>query len=192
MLSISDIKPDGNQKLQDPTITKRFYHTSSEGLVWLDRKGNPILLSCVLDMHIEEVDPSELWNSIQTQSKVHKQNSTALGNGLTNSTTIDANAPILTTPTSPIMEHHVEVSHPEGSHMATVKDLLEDPQIQPGMMQSTLSVVTSPFIPSKLPCTRDNNPMVHTNIPIGSTPNVETPNVNRELSTYKRRDWLWK
>ena len=104
-----------------------FYHTSSEGLVWLDRKGNPIPVSCRLDMHVEAMDPSELWNSVQTQSKVHKQNLPALGNGPTNNTSIDANAPILTTPTSPTMEHHVEVSHPEGSSMGTVKDFLEDP-----------------------------------------------------------------
>ena len=117
-----------------PHNYQQFYHTSSEGLVWLDRKGNPISLSCMLDMHIEAMDPSELWNSTQTWSKVHKQNSTALGNGPTNSTTIDANAPILTTFTSPIMEHHIQVSHLEGSSMATVTDLLEDPQIQPEMM----------------------------------------------------------
>ena len=114
-------------KITGPQDYQRFYHTSSEGLVWLDRKDNPIHLLHLLDMHMEAIDPSELWNSIQTQSKVHKQNLTALGNGPTNNTTVDANAPIITTPTSPIMEHHVEVSHPEGSSMVTVKDLLEDP-----------------------------------------------------------------
>ena len=75
--------------------------------------------------------------------------------------------------------------------MATVKDFLEEPQIQPGMMQSMLSVVTSLFTPSKLPSTGDNNPVVPTNILVGSqggsSPNVETPDVNRELSTYKER-----
>ena len=161
-----------------------FYHTSSEVLVCLDRNGNPIPLSHMLNTHVETMDPSELWNSIQTQSKVHRQNLSALGNGPTNSTTIDANASILT---SPILEHHVEVSHPEGSSIATVKDVLEEPQIQPGMMQSTLSVVTSLFTPSKLPSTVDNNPVVPTNIPVGSTPNVETPGMNRELGTYKER-----
>ena len=50
-----------------------FYHTSSEGSVWLNRKGNPIPLSCMLDMYLEAMDPSELWNSIQTWSKVHEQ-----------------------------------------------------------------------------------------------------------------------
>ena len=85
------------------------------------------------------------------------------------------------------MEHHVEVGQPEGSSMATVKDLLEDPQIQPGMMQSTLSAVTSLFTPSKLPSAGDNIPVVTTNLPVGSTPNVETLDMNRELGTYKEQ-----
>ena len=79
------------------------------------------------------------------------------------------------------MEHHVEVGHPEGSSMATVKDLLEDLQMQPGMMQSELNAVTSLFTPSKLPSTGDNNLVVTTNIPLGSTSNVKTSDVNREL-----------
>ena len=49
-----------------------------------------------------------------------------------NSTSIDANAPILMTLTSPIMECNVEVNHPEGSSMATFKDLLEDPKHNEG------------------------------------------------------------
>ena len=47
------------------------------------------------------------------------------------------------------MEHHVEMSQLEGSSLVTVKELLEDPQIQPGMMQSALNAVTSLFTPSK-------------------------------------------
>ena len=150
----------------------QFYHTSSGGLVCLDKKGNPIPLSHMLDMHIEAIDPSELWNFIQTCSKVHKQNLPALGNGPTNNPSIDANMPILMTTTSPIMECHVEISHPEGSSMNTVKDLLEDPKIPPGMMQSTLSVVTSLFMSSKLPSAGDNIPVVTTSMSVGSTPNV--------------------
>ena len=109
-----------------------FYHTSSEGLVWLDRKGNPISLSHPLVMHIEAIHPSELWNSIQTWNKVHKQNFIAPGMGLTNTTTVEAKVPILTTPSSPFVEHHDEVRHLEGARIATVKDLLEDPKFNQG------------------------------------------------------------
>ena len=122
-----------------------------------------------------------MWN------KVHKQKFAAPGTGPTNSTTIDAKVPILTTPTSPIMECHEEVQHLENSSIATVKDLLQDPQIQPGMMQSVLSAVTSLFITSKLPYPGDNNPVATINTPVGPTPNVGTNDVHRELSIYKER-----
>ena len=137
-------------QIMGPQDYQKFYHTSSEVLVWLDGKGNPIPLSHMLFVHVEAIDPLEFWNSIQTRRKVHKHNISALGHGPTNSTTIDTNAPLMTTPTSPIMEHHVEVSQPEGLRMTMVKELLEDPQIQVGIMQSTLSVVTSLFTPNKL------------------------------------------
>ena len=57
------------------------------------------------------------------------------------------------------------------------------------MMWSTLSVVTSLFTPSKLtPLDGRNNQVVTSNALVGSTPtNVETTDINRELSTYKDR-----
>ena len=138
-------------------------------------------------MHVETINPSELWNSIEMWNKVHKQNFVAPSTGPTNSTTIDAKVPILTTPTSPIMEHHDEVRLPEGSSIATVKDLLEDPHIQPGMMRSELNVVTSLFTPSKVTFTWDNNQAATNEASIGSTPSMETRDVNRELHDYKDR-----
>ena len=128
-------------KIMGPQDYQKFYHTSSKGLVWLDGNGNPVPLSHMVGVHAQAIQPSELWNSIQMRSKVHRPNITALGHGPTNSTTIDTNAPLMTTPTSPKMEHHVEVSQLEGSSMAIVKGLLEDSHIQPGMMRSTLRVV---------------------------------------------------
>ena len=121
-------------KITGPEDYQKFYHMSSAGLVWLDKKGNPIPLLQPLDMHVETINPSELWNSIEMWNKVHKQTFVAPSTGPTNSTTIDAKVPILTTPTSPIMECHDEERHPESSSIATVKDLLEDPHIQLGMM----------------------------------------------------------
>ena len=112
----------------------KFYHTSSEGLVWLDGKGNPILLSCMLGAHVEAIDPTDLWNLIQIRNKVHKHNIPVHEHGPSNSTTIDSNTPLMTTPISPIMEHCVEMSKPESSSMAMVKELLEDPEIQSGRM----------------------------------------------------------
>ena len=174
-------------KITGPEDYQKFYHMYSAGLVWLDKKGNPILLSLPLDTHVETISPSELWNSIEIQNKVHKQNFVAPSTGPANSTTIGAKVPILTIPTSPIMECHDEVRYPEGSSIAMVKDLLEDPHIQPGMMRSKLSTVTSLFTPSKVTSTGDNNPAATNEALIGSTPSVETRDVNRKLSDYKHR-----
>ena len=76
-----------------------------------------------------------------------------------------------------------------GSSIATVKDLLDDFHIQLGMMQSALSAVTSLFTPSKLPHSAGRNDQLATsNALVGSTAtNVETTDINMEISTYKDR-----
>ena len=58
-------------KITGPEDYQKFYHMSSTGLVWLDKKGNPIPLLQLLDMHVETINPSELWNSIEMWNKVH-------------------------------------------------------------------------------------------------------------------------
>ena len=78
-------------------------------------------------MHVETINPLELWNSIEMQNKVQKQSLEAPGTGPTNSTTIDANVPILTTPTSPIMECHDEVRQPEGLVLSYSKGSVRRP-----------------------------------------------------------------
>ena len=171
-------------KILVPQDYQKFFHMSSEGLVWLDKKGNPIPLSQLLDMHVETIDPSELWNSIQMRNRVHKQNFTDPGTGPTNSMSINLNVAILLTPTSPTMDHDVEARHPEGASMTTVKELLEDPQIQLGMMQSALSTVTSPFTPSKILPTGDNNLVANKDIQTSLMPSTVTRDVNRELNEY--------
>ena len=143
----------------------------------------------MLDAHVEAIDPTDLWNSIQTRNKVHKQNIPVHGHNPTNSTTIDSNTPLMTTPTSPIMEHPIEVSQPEGSSMAMVKELLEDLNIQPGMMWSALSAVTSNFTPNKstqLP--ESDDPIVPHKVSASSMPNsIDTPDIDKELNTYMER-----
>ena len=88
----------------------------------------------MLGAHIEAIDSSELWNSIQTRNNVHRQNTLALGHGPTNRTAIDHKTPLMTTPTSPIIDHYVEVNQPEGSSMVMVKDLFKNHHIPPRMI----------------------------------------------------------
>ena len=95
----------------------------------------------------------------------------------------------MTTPSSPIIDHHVEMSQPEGSSMATVKELLEDPQIQPSMMQSALSAITSLFTPNKTTqLAGSDGPEVPHKMSVASTPTSnDLPDINKELNTYKDR-----
>ena len=175
--------------IKGPQDYQKFYHTSSEGLVWINVWGIPIPLSHMLSAHVEAINLNDLWNLIQARNKVHKQNIPVHGHGPSNSTTIDSSTPLMTTPTSLIMGHHVEMSQSEGSSMATVKELLEDYQIQPSMMQSALNAITSLFIPSKTTqSARSDGPEVPHQVSVASTPTSNnSPEINKELNTYKDR-----
>ena len=49
---LAKINPLDLHKIKGPHSYPKFYHTSSEGLVCLDGKGNPILLSHMLGAHV--------------------------------------------------------------------------------------------------------------------------------------------
>ena len=95
----------------------------------------------------------------------------------------------MTTPTSPIMEHHVEVSQLEGSSMAMIKESLEDLHVQPGMMQSALGAVTLCFTPNKsTQMSEGDDTVVPHKVSVSSTLNsIDLPDINKELNTYKGR-----
>ena len=143
----------------------------------------------MLGVHVEAIDPNDLWNSIQTRNKVHKHNIPVHGHGPSNSTTIDSNTPLMTTSTSPIMEHHVEMSQSEGSSMVTVNKLFEDPQIWPNMIQSALNAITSLSTPRKTTHSAESDdPEVPHQVSVASTPTSnDSPDINKELNTYKDR-----
>ena len=73
--------------------------------------------------------------------------------------------------------------------MATVKELLKDPQIQPGLMQSALNAITSLFTPSKTTqSARSDDPEVPHQVSVAYTPTSnDSPDINKELNTYKER-----
>ena len=70
-----------------------------------------------------------------------------------------------------------------------VKELLEDPHIQPGMMQSALSAVTSLFTLSKSTQPPESDELrVSHKVSVSSTPNsMDNPDIYKELNTYKDR-----
>ena len=74
------------QNIQGPQDYPKYYHMSTEGLVWLDWKGNPIPLLHKLGTHVVVIGPTDLWNSIQTQNKVYSV--PAYRSGPSNSTAV--------------------------------------------------------------------------------------------------------
>ena len=148
----------------------------------------PIPLSHTLGSHVEAIDPNDLWNSIK-QGKKYTRTAPAYRSGPFNSTAIDPNTSPRTTPTSPIVEHHVDMSQSEGSSLETVSELLEDPKIQPGMMQSAMNVVTSLFTPSKTvqAVKNDSQGNPHQMSAASTSSDMDVTDITRELNTYKDR-----
>ena len=73
--------------------------------------------------------------------------------------------------------------------MVMVKEILEHSHIQPGMMQSALSAVTSLFIPNlSTQSPEGDDPVVPHKVAVSSTLNTfDLPDINKELNTYKDR-----
>ena len=176
-----------SQNIKGPQDYHKYDHKSTGGLIWLDGRWNSIPLSHKLGTHVEAIDPIDLWNSIQTRNKVGTV--PAHRNGPSNITAIDPNIPPMTTPTSPIVEHQVDMSQSEATSMEMVKELLEDPMIQPGMMQSALNAITSLFTPSKtIQSAKKDSPENPDQVPTESTSsNTNMTDINRKLNTYKDR-----
>ena len=72
--------------------------------------------------------------------------------------------------------------------MEIVRELLEDPKIQPGMMQSALNAITSLFTPNKTvqPAKNDSPGNPH-QISASNSSNTDMTDINREFNTYKDR-----
>ena len=85
------------------------------------------------------------------------------------------------------MEHHVNMSKSEVSGMETVKVLLENPRIQPIMMESALNAITSLFTPSKtVQHVKEESSGNPHQMPAASTSSHnDMADINRELNTYK-------
>ena len=109
--------------------------------------------------------------------------------GPSNSTAKDQDTTPMTTPLSPIMEHHVNMNQSEGSGMEAVKELLEDPKIKPSMMQSALNTVTSLFNLSKTvqPAKEESSGNPHQMPAASTSSHKEMTHINGELKTYKDR-----
>ena len=71
---ISDQYSKSNMDLQNikrPQDYQKYCDMSTVGLAWLNGKGTLIPLLQKLGTHVEAIDPTDLWNSMQTWNKVH-------------------------------------------------------------------------------------------------------------------------
>ena len=73
--------------------------------------------------------------------------------------------------------------------MEMVKELLEDPKIQPSMMQSALNAITSLFTPSKTVqlAKEESSGNLHQMPAVSTSSHNDMTDINRELNIYKDR-----
>ena len=106
-------------KINGPQDYSKYFHTNSEGLVWVDGRGNQIPLNMDLSSHVDSKSPDDLWNNRKTRQGLHSKDLPAQGRGPTNSMATTQNIPPLTEPISPIFPRDLpgddDVVYPEGS-----------------------------------------------------------------------------
>ena len=72
-------------KSDGPQDYSKYFHTNSEGLVWVDGRGNPIPLDMDLSSHVDFKSPDDLWNNRKTRQGLHSKDLPVLGRVPTNS-----------------------------------------------------------------------------------------------------------
>ena len=122
-----------HKDITGPQDLLKCYH-SIDGLLWLNGKGNPIPLDHSLGTHVSQMDPHDYWNSIKTRSKVHPYITQAHKAGPSNSTALGPNIPPMSNPTSPMVEHHIDMDTSADPAPTTVKELCKDQNILPGFV----------------------------------------------------------
>ena len=90
-------------KINGPQDYCKYFHTNSEGLVWIHGRGNPIPLDMDLSTRVDCKSPENLWNNRKTRQGLHSEDLTAQGRGPSNSTATTQNIPLLTEPISSIL-----------------------------------------------------------------------------------------
>ena len=85
-----------NINIKGPEDYKFYVHTSREGNVWLDGKGEPIPLCQPLVNNVDSISPIDLWNSRCTRKSIHPKDTLPRKGGAYNSTTFDKDTPTST------------------------------------------------------------------------------------------------
>ena len=135
-------------KINCPQDYCKYFHTNSEGLVWIDGRGNPIPLDMDLSTHVDCKSPEDLGNHRKTRQGLHSKDLPAQGRGPFNSTAGTQNITYpLTEPTSPILPRDT----PRDDDV--VGPILRDPNIDQGLLGEAISQLpphlSSRFVPQR-------------------------------------------
>ena len=124
-------------KILSPDEYQIYYHTSTEGHLWLDAKKNLIPKTQTLTGHIKSVDPQIYWQSRVTRTGFHSLKAPAQKGGVVNSTSITQQPPQHTIPSSPIQS-------PQGidPNDLTWQGVLSDKKIQKSLLGKIVSSVS--------------------------------------------------
>ena len=117
-----------HKDITGPQDLPKCYH-SKHGLLWLGGKGNPIALDHSLGTDVSQMDPHDYWNSIKTRGKVHPCIPQANKAGSSNSTALVPNVPPMSHPTSPTVEHHIDMNTSADPALTTVRELYENQKL---------------------------------------------------------------
>ena len=109
-------------KINGPQDYCKCFHTNSEGLIWIDGRGNPIPLDMDLNTHVDCKSPDDLCDTRKTRQGLHSKDLPAQGRGPFNSTATTQSIP-LTELISPILPR----DPPEDNDV--VGPILRDPNI---------------------------------------------------------------
>ena len=91
-------------KIKGPHNYFKYFHTNSEGLVWIDGRGNPIPLDMDVSTHVECKSPVDLWNNKKARHRLHTKDLPSQGMGPSNSTAATQNIPPSLRPPAPFCQ----------------------------------------------------------------------------------------
>ena len=120
-------------KINGPQDLCKYFHTNSEGLVWIDGRGNPIPLDMDLNTHVDCKSPVDLWNNRKTRNGLHSKGLPAQERGPSNSTATTQNILPLTEPISPILPRDLPGDDD------VVGPILRDPNIDKELLGAAIS-----------------------------------------------------
>ena len=169
-------------KISGPQDSSKYFHTNSEGLVWIDDRGDPIPLDMDLSTHVDCKSPEDLWDHRKTRQGLHSTDLPALGRGPSNNTATTQN---ITPSLSP------SAQFPPGDD-DVVGPILRDSNIDQGLLGAAISqlppYLSSRFVPqrsvllSHWPGSAEN---IHQVLPqsqaSATPPESSTPNMSHKL-----------